>query len=80
MVKLESLTRGRNDHFSTKSSTDNQLAGCYLFTVSNSDLLLVTVGSSRLVTCIRIYPKTKQFCILRPWTWTCDLDLRKCPR
>jgi len=55
IIKLETLTQGRTDHVSTKNSTNNQLAGCYLIKVSNSGLLMthvVNVGSSRLVKCI----------------------------
>jgi len=40
-IKLnqKALTRGRTDHFSTENSTNNQMAGGYLFTVSSSGLL-----------------------------------------
>jgi len=38
-IKLESLTRGRTDHFSNILTYREFSAGCYLFRVFNSALL-----------------------------------------
>jgi len=39
LFNWKAIAWGRTDHFSTKNSTNKQRAGCYLFTVSNANLL-----------------------------------------
>ena len=66
----KAFTRDRSDHLSRKNTTKYQLAACYLFTVSNSGLVLATVGSSRLKSAS--IAKKEHFIV---WPWTLNFDL-----
>jgi len=50
-------TRGRTDHFNISNSSNKQVLGCYLFTVSNSGLLF---SHGRFVSYRNIHPWPKK--------------------
>jgi len=50
-------TRGRTDHFNINNSSNKQVLGCYLFTVSNSGLLF---SHGRFVSTRNIHPWPKK--------------------
>ena len=57
-----------------KPSLEDALAGCYLFTASNSGLLLTTVGSSQVT---RINSRFFHLVTVKSMTLTVELNLHR---